>query len=113
VGAEGRSTIRQQIKEVNKTMARKMLKPHLQVVIRNPKVGDPVQVVRGGVVVASSRNLAVIPRYAREGSYYRSMVRRGDMLHVRYMDGATCKARFADPSIIQRWIATRKERGLI
>ena len=70
-----------------------------------------VKVIRNGEVVASAQNLEVILRYQRTHSEIKSVSQRGKNLTVRYYNGAVCKVKFMDESILQRWIRNKRVRG--
>ena len=73
---------------------------------------ERVRVMKNGKQVASAQNLEVIDRYRRKESWVKSVRQVDDILIVKYEDGAKVVTKFADPSILKRWIHNKKKRGL-
>lgn len=72
---------------------------------------DPVRILKNNRIVAQGRNLAVIDRYRRTSSGVKSVHQRGDLLIVNYDDGAVCRTRFADRTVLKDWIERKRRHG--
>ncbi len=94
-----------------------------------PKVGDRVEVIKKGKVVASAHNLEVLSRYHRQNRYAHpvskskatmlpirggglSRERYGEgLLRVWFADGAKSVVRFASYVALKDWLDTKRKRS--
>lgn len=74
-----------------------------------------VEIIRNGKVIAKSKNLEVLGRYARTTSRVKktsiSKVGSGGRLHVYYKDGAEAKVNFNSYTVLKNWIETKRKRS--
>ena len=68
-----------------------------------------VRVIKDGIKVAQSRNLAVVMRYHRTKSSIKNIIAKGEYLYVVYADGAKLKTKFADKTVLNHWVNKKRK----
>lgn len=77
---------------------------------------EGVVIVRGGKVVARSRNLRGVMDYARKSYVREAWCNRnqdgGGFVCFTYDDGSRCRTTFADYGVLLRWVRSRRSWAL-